>query len=107
MSFQPAISNAQGRDDKERTHEASTQHMSTAVEEFRAAPETAAQVRGTQNLGDKPLAVVSAGEQPSKCRTSWPRSQRRDARVSSAAIYRVVEAARNNRPLSRQKGAPR
>src|SRR5215213_3229041 len=42
----------------------STQQVSTTAEEFRAIPETAAQVLSTQSLGDKPLAVVSAGEQP-------------------------------------------
>jgi pimeloyl-ACP methyl ester carboxylesterase len=100
----------------------STQHVVTTVEEFRATPETTAQVRSTENLSDKPLAVVSAGEQPS----SWlemqeelailsPNSihrvvdgathvsllyERRDAQVTSAAIDQVVEAARNNRPVT-------
>src|SRR5829696_9189583 len=32
----------------------STRHLSTTVEEFRATPETAAQVRSTQSLGNKP-----------------------------------------------------
>jgi len=100
----------------------STRHLSTTVDEFRATPETTAQVRNTQSLGDKPLAVVSAGEQPS----GWLEMQeelaalssdsihhvvegathesllyeRRDARVSSAAIDQVVEAVRSNRPLT-------
>ena len=101
----------------------STQHVVTTVEEFRATPETTAQVRSTQSLGDKPLAVVSAGEQPS----SWLEMQDElaalssdsihrvvegathesllydplDARVTSAAIDQVVEAVRTDRPLTR------
>jgi pimeloyl-ACP methyl ester carboxylesterase len=101
----------------------STQHVVTTVEEFRATPETTAQVRSTQTVGDKPLAVVSAGEQPS----SWlemqdelaalsPNSIHRvvdgathvsllydegDVQVTSAAIDQVVEAARTDRPLTR------
>jgi pimeloyl-ACP methyl ester carboxylesterase len=100
----------------------STRQVSTTVEEFRATPETAAQVRGTGSLGDKPLVVISAGEQP----PSWlemqdelvalsPNSIHRvvdgathesllydkgDARVTSAAIDRVVEAVRADRPLT-------
>jgi pimeloyl-ACP methyl ester carboxylesterase len=101
----------------------STQHLVTTTEEFRATPETTAQVRGTGSMGDKPLAVISAGEQPS----SWlemqeelaalsPNSihrvvdgathesllyERDDAQVSGAAIDQVVEAVRTNRPLTR------
>ena len=101
----------------------STQHVVTTVEEFRATPETTAQVRSTQTVGDKPLAVVSAGEQPS----SWlemqdelaalsPNSIHRvvdgathvsllyeegDAQVTSAAIVQVVEAVRTDRLLTR------
>jgi pimeloyl-ACP methyl ester carboxylesterase len=101
----------------------STQQVSTTVEEFRATPETTAQVRGAGSLGDKPLAVISAGEQP----PSWFEQQeelaalssdsrhhivdgathesllyeRRDAQVTSAAIVEVVEAVRNDQPLTR------
>jgi pimeloyl-ACP methyl ester carboxylesterase len=100
----------------------STQHLVTTTKEFRATPETAAQVRGTDGFGDKPLAVISAGEQTS----DWLEMQdelaalssnsshrvvdgathasllyeRRDARVSSAAIDQVVEAVRADRPLA-------
>jgi pimeloyl-ACP methyl ester carboxylesterase len=101
----------------------STQHLVTTTAEFSATPETAAQVRGTQSLGDKPLAIISAGEQPS----GWLEMQeelavlssdsinhvvegathesllyeRRDAQVSSAAVEQVVEAVRTDRPLTR------
>ncbi len=101
----------------------SARHLSTTVEEFRTTPETAAQVRGAGSLSDRPLAVISAGEQSS----GWLEMQdeladlssdsihpvvegarhesllyeRRDARVSSAAIEQVVEAVRTDRPLTR------
>jgi pimeloyl-ACP methyl ester carboxylesterase len=101
----------------------STQQVSTTAQEFRATPETSAQVRSAGSLGETPLAVVSAGEQPS----SWlemqdeltalsPNSTHRvvegathesllygkgDAQVTSAAIDQVVEAVRTDRSLPR------
>ncbi len=101
----------------------STRHLSFTVEEFRATPETNAQVRATGSLGDKPLAVISAGEQS----PSWldmqeelaalsPDSihrvvdganhesllyEKHDAQETSAAIVEVVEAVRNDQPLTR------
>jgi pimeloyl-ACP methyl ester carboxylesterase len=101
----------------------STQQVSTTVEEFRATPETSAQVRSAGSLGETLLAVISAGEQPS----SWLEMQEelaalspnsihrvvegathesllyesRDAQVTSAAIDQVVEAVRTDRPLTR------
>src|SRR5215210_1177768 len=101
----------------------STQQVVTTVEEFRATPETNAQVRNAGSLGDKPLAVVSAGEQSpgwlemqDELATLSPNSIHRvvegathesllydkgDAQVTSAAIEQVVEAARTGRPLTR------
>jgi hypothetical protein len=100
----------------------STRQVGTTAEEFRATPETNAQVRSTQSLGAKPLAVISAGDQPpdwlemqEELAALSPNSihrvvdgathesllyERRDAQVSSAAIDQVVEAVRNNRPLT-------
>jgi pimeloyl-ACP methyl ester carboxylesterase len=101
----------------------STRQVVTTVEEFRATPETTAQVRSAGNLGDKPLAVISAGEQSS----GWFEMQdelaalssdsihrvvegathesllydKDDAQVTSAAIEQVVEAVRADRPLTR------
>jgi pimeloyl-ACP methyl ester carboxylesterase len=101
----------------------STRQVSTTAEEFRATPETTAQVRRAGSLGDKPLAVISAGEQS----PSWLEQQeelatlssdsrhhvvdgathesllykRRDAQVTSAVILEVVEAVRNDQPLRR------
>ena len=73
--------------------------MGSAAEEFRATPKTTAQVHSTDGLGGKPLAVVSAGEQP----TGWLELQdeRRGAQVCSAAILEVVETERNDQPLRR------
>ena len=98
----------------------STRQVATTAEEFRATPETTAQVRGARSLGDKPLAVVSAGKQS----PAWLELQdelaalssdsthrvvegathvsllydRRDAQVTSTAIFKVVEAVRNDQP---------
>jgi pimeloyl-ACP methyl ester carboxylesterase len=100
----------------------STRQVATTVEEFRATPETTAQVRSGGSLGETPLAVISAGEQS----PSWLEMQeelaalssdsshrvvegathvsllyeRRDAQVTSAAILEVVEAVRNDQPLT-------
>jgi pimeloyl-ACP methyl ester carboxylesterase len=101
----------------------STQQVVTTVEEFRATPETNAQVRSAGILADKPLAVISAGGQS----TDWlemqdelaalsPNSNHRvvegathesllydthDARVTSTAIEQVVQAVHNDRPMTR------
>jgi pimeloyl-ACP methyl ester carboxylesterase len=101
----------------------STQHVVATAEEFRATPQTSAQVRSTESLGDKPLAVISAGEQPpgglelqeelaALSSNSIHRTvdgathesllyERRGARVTSAAIVEVVEAVRNDQALPR------
>src|SRR5918997_70595 len=65
----------------------STQQVATTVEEFRATPETSAQVRSMGSLGDKPLAVVSAAEQSS----DWLEMQEELTTLSSNSIHRVVE----------------
>ncbi|MDQ3929624.1 MAG: alpha/beta hydrolase, partial [Chloroflexota bacterium] len=101
----------------------STQQVVTTVEEFRATPETNAQVRSMGSLADTPLAVITAGQQP----PDWLEMQdelaalssnsihpvvdgathesllydRGDARVTSAAIEQVVEAVRTDQPLNR------
>src|SRR5215210_5652908 len=100
----------------------STQQVVTTVEEFRAAPETSAQVRSMGSLGDKPLAVISAAEQSSdwlemqeELTTLSPNSIHRvvegathesllydkgDSQLTSAAIEKVVKAVRTGRPLT-------
>jgi hypothetical protein len=101
----------------------SAQHVVTTVEEFRATPETSAQVRSMGGIGDKPPAVISAGQQSS----SWLKMQdelaalslesihrvvvgatqesllydKRDSQVTSAAIEQVDDAVRTERPLIR------
>jgi pimeloyl-ACP methyl ester carboxylesterase len=101
----------------------STQQVSTTALELRAALQTVTQTRSLRSLGDKPLAVVSAGTQESE----WLSLQddlatlsshsthrvvegashtsvlddRSDARATSAAVVEVVSAVRNDRPLAR------
>jgi pimeloyl-ACP methyl ester carboxylesterase len=67
----------------------STRQVSTTAEEFRATPQTTAQVRSLRSLGDKPLAVVSAGEQS----PDWLKLQDELAALSSDSVHRVVEGA--------------
>ena len=101
----------------------STRQVDTTASELGAASQSAAQARGLRSLGDKPLAVLSAGTQepewlemqqdlatlsshsthrvvPGATHTSvlYDRS---DARATSAAIVEVVAAARKDRPLAR------
>jgi hypothetical protein len=100
--------------------------VATTVEEFRATPQTTAQVRRTASLGDKPLAVIPAGEQSAGSLRIWLEMQdelaalstnsihrvvegathesllydKGDSQVTSAAIHKVVEAVRNDQPLT-------
>jgi len=99
----------------------STRQVSTTALELRATPQTVTQAGSLRSLGDKPLAVVSAGTQEpewlelqddlatlSSNRTHtvvegathtsvlYDRSQ---AQATSAAIVEVVKAARNDQPL--------
>jgi pimeloyl-ACP methyl ester carboxylesterase len=67
----------------------STQQLATTVEEFSATPQTNSQVRSTQSLGDKPLAVVSAGQQS----PDWLEMQDELSALSPNSIHRVVEGA--------------
>jgi pimeloyl-ACP methyl ester carboxylesterase len=102
----------------------STRQVSTYSLELRATPQTTTQTRSLRSLGDKPLAVVSAGTQEPE----WLKLQddlatlssnsthrvvegathtslvydRSDAQATSAAIVEVVAAVRNDRTLARQ-----
>jgi pimeloyl-ACP methyl ester carboxylesterase len=95
--------------------------VTTSAAEFRVTPESSAQAASTTSIDDKPLAVVTAGEQTPE----WLQMQDellalspnsihrvaagathaslmftdRDAAVSSAAINQVVQAVRAHRPL--------
>jgi hypothetical protein len=101
----------------------STRQVSTYALELRATPQTTTQTRSLRSLGDKPLAVVSAGTQE----PGWLELQddlatlstnsmhrvvegathtsvvddRSDAQATSAAIVEVVDAVRNDQPLAR------
>ena len=101
---------------------ASTHHVATTLEEYRATPQTTAQVRRAGSLGDTPLAVITAGEQSSvwlemqdELAALSPNSIHRviegathesllynkgDSQVTSAAIHKIVEAVRNDQPLT-------
>ena len=101
----------------------STRQVATTAKEFSATPETSAQVRSMGSLGDKPLAVITAGtqspdwlEMQEELAALSPNSihrvvevsthesllyDRHDAQVSSAAIEQVVEVVRTGRPLTR------
>ena len=103
----------------------STRQVSTTALELRAASQTATQARSLRSLGNKPLAVVSAGTQEPEwlelqddLATLSPNStyrvvegathtsvldDRSDAQATSAAIVEVVAAVRNDRSLARQK----
>ena len=108
-------------------YNSSTRQVAATAEEFRATPQSTAQARSLRSLGDKPSAVVSAGEQS----PAWLELQdelatlssnnrhrvvegathvsllydRSDAPATSAAIVEVVEAARNDQPPTRQAQA--
>jgi pimeloyl-ACP methyl ester carboxylesterase len=101
----------------------SSQQWVTTGEEFRATPQTNAQVSNMGSLGDKPLAVISAGEQSrdwlemqDELAALSPNSIHRvvkgathesllydkgDLRATSTAIEQVVQAVRTDRPLTR------
>jgi len=67
----------------------SAQHVVTTAQEFRATPETSAQVRSMGGIGEKPPAVISAGQQSS----SWLKMQDELAALSLESIHRVVVGA--------------
>jgi pimeloyl-ACP methyl ester carboxylesterase len=79
----------------------STQQLVTTVDEFRATPRTADQVRGTQSLGDKPLAVITAGTQSPE----WLQMQEELATLSSNNIHRIVEEATHDSLLYNENDA--
>ena len=91
--------------------------------ELHATPQSTTQTSALRSLGDKPLAVVSAGTQPPDLlklqddlaplsSNSTHRVvegathtsvvyERGDAQATSASIVEVVAAVRNDRPLAR------
>jgi hypothetical protein len=71
------------------------------VDEFRATPETADQVRSTQSLGNKPLAVITAGTQSAE----WHQMQKGLAALSSNSIHRIVKDAAHESLLYNESDA--
>ena len=71
----------------------STHHVATTAQEFRATPHTTAQVRRTASLGDKPLEVITAGEQSAGSFRIWLEMQDELAALSTNSIHRVIEGA--------------
>src|SRR5215211_6313746 len=67
----------------------SSRQVSTTAQEFRATPQSIAQAHSLRSLGDKPLAVVSAGTQSS----GWLKLQDDLATLSPNSKHRVVEGA--------------
>jgi hypothetical protein len=63
--------------------------VSTTALELRATPQSTTQTRGLRSLGDKPLAVVSAGTQTPE----WLELQDDLATLSSNSMHRVVKGA--------------
>lgn len=82
----------------------STRQVASSAEEFRATPKTSAQVLSTQSLGglgDKPLAVITAGEQE----PIWFELQEELAALSSDSVHLVVEGATHGSLLNDQSDA--
>jgi len=101
----------------------STRQVNTNALELRATPQTITQTRSLRSLGGKPLTVVSAGTQEPEwldlqddLTTLSTNSKHRvvegathtsvlyeqsDAQATSAAIVEVVEAVRDDQPLTR------
>ena len=85
-----------------RSAQAQAASEATSAEEFRATPETSAQVLpSTQSLGDKPLSVITAGEQE----PIWLELQDELATLSSDSVHRVVEGATHESLLNDQRDA--
>ena len=79
----------------------STRQVSTTALELRATPQTATQARSLRSLGDKPLAVISAGTQESE----WLDLQDDLATLSSNSTHRVVEGATHTSVLDDRSDA--
>ena len=79
----------------------STRHLVATTQEFSATPQTSAQVRTAQSPGDKPLAVVSAGEQSA----GWLELQEELAALSSNSSQRIVDGATHQSLLSEKRHA--
>src|SRR5918997_857760 len=79
---------AQQRAEVQAFH-ATTRQARASVAEFRSTPQTSAQAGSTSTLENKPLAVVTAGEQNAE----WRQMQDELATLSSNSMHRVVAGA--------------
>jgi pimeloyl-ACP methyl ester carboxylesterase len=64
----------------------STRQVATSAKEFRATPATCNQARATISLGSKPLAVITASDQP----PDWLQMQNELAGLSSNSTHRIA-----------------
>jgi hypothetical protein len=75
--------------------------VATSAQEFRATPATCDQARGTRSLGDKPLAVITAGNQL----PDWLLMQNGLAALSSNKIHQIMEGTTHASLLFSEHGA--
>jgi pimeloyl-ACP methyl ester carboxylesterase len=79
---------AQQRAEVQAFHSTARQ-VTASVAEFRSTPQSSAQAGSTSSVDDKPLAVVTAGEQTA----DWLQMQDQLAGLSSDSVHRVVAGA--------------
>jgi pimeloyl-ACP methyl ester carboxylesterase len=72
-----------------RAFHSTTRHVTSSVAEFRCTAATTTQAGSTRSVDDKPLAVVTAGEQTG----DWLQMQDELAALSSNSIHRIVAGA--------------
>lgn len=73
--------------DVQRVHHASARHYRSLRDEFEELPTALAQARSFQSLGDRPLVVVTASQDP---QAGWLPLQDRMATLSTNRSHRVV-----------------
>jgi pimeloyl-ACP methyl ester carboxylesterase len=78
--------------DVQRVHHASARLYRSLRDEFEELPTALAQARSCQSLGDRPLVVVTAAQDP---QTEWLPLQDRMATLSTNSSHRVVPYTHN------------
>jgi len=76
----------------QRVHHASARLYRSLRDEFEELPTALAQARSFQSLGDRPLVVVTAAEDP---QSGWLPLQDRMATLSTNSSHRVVPYTHN------------
>jgi pimeloyl-ACP methyl ester carboxylesterase len=84
-----------------RAFNSSTRHVTTSVKEFRSTLATCDQAQGTQSLGAKPLAVITASDQP----PDWLQMQSELAALSSNSVHRIAAGTSHASLLFSERGA--